>query len=84
MREAAILDAGGRRLQAEEIGLPLVFLSTLREWLRDGTPGHEHTRRYLARPPAGLVGVPNPWGIKVEALSDNLLGVLRGKGRRCR
>jgi AcrR family transcriptional regulator len=49
MREAAILDAGGRRRQAEEIGLTLVFLSTLREWLRDGTPGHEHTRRYLAR-----------------------------------
>ena len=31
MREAAILDAGGRRRQAEEIGLTLVFLRTLRE-----------------------------------------------------
>jgi AcrR family transcriptional regulator len=49
VREAAMLDAGGRQRQAEEIGLTLVFLRTLREWLRDGTPGHEHTRRYLAR-----------------------------------
>jgi AcrR family transcriptional regulator len=49
MREAALLDAGGRQRQAEEIGLTLVFLRTLREWLRDGTPGHEHTRRYLSR-----------------------------------
>jgi AcrR family transcriptional regulator len=49
VREAAMLDAGGRRRQAEEIGLTLVFLRTLREWLRDGTPGHEHTRRYLTR-----------------------------------
>jgi AcrR family transcriptional regulator len=38
----------------------------------------------LSRPPAGLVGLPNPWGIKVEVLSDNSLGVLRGKGRQCR
>jgi AcrR family transcriptional regulator len=49
IREAAQLDAGGRQRQAEEIGLTLVFLRTLREWLRDGTPGHEHTRRYLTR-----------------------------------
>ena len=45
----ALLDAGGRQRQAEEIGLTLVFLRTLREWLRDATPGHQHTRRYLAR-----------------------------------
>jgi AcrR family transcriptional regulator len=49
VREAAMLDASGRQRQAEEIGLTLIFLRTLREWLRDGTPGHEHTRRYLAR-----------------------------------
>ena len=49
MREAAMLDASGRQRQAEEIGLTLVFLRTLREWLRDDTSGHEHTRRYLAR-----------------------------------
>jgi AcrR family transcriptional regulator len=49
VREAAMLDASGRQRQAEEIGLTLIFLRTLREWLRDDTPGHEHTRRYLAR-----------------------------------
>jgi AcrR family transcriptional regulator len=49
VREAALLDASGRQRQAEEIGLTLVFLRTLREWLRDATPGHQHTRRYLAR-----------------------------------
>jgi AcrR family transcriptional regulator len=48
VREAAMLDAGGRQRQAEEIGLTLVFLRTLREWLRDATPAHQHTRRYLA------------------------------------
>jgi hypothetical protein len=49
VREAAMLDASGRQRQAEEIGLTLIFLRTLREWLRDDTPGHEQTRRYLAR-----------------------------------
>jgi hypothetical protein len=43
MREAAPLDAGRHLQQAEEIGLLLVFLRTL----RDGTAGHQHTRRYL-------------------------------------
>jgi AcrR family transcriptional regulator len=47
VREAALLDAGGRRRQMEEVGLTWVFLQTLRVWLRDGTPGQAHTRRFL-------------------------------------
>ncbi len=49
LREAAILDAGGRRRQVEEIGLSALFLATLRCWLGDGTPDQERTRAFLAR-----------------------------------
>jgi AcrR family transcriptional regulator len=49
VREAALLDAGGRRRQMEEVGLTWVFLRTLRVWLRDETPGQEDTRRFLDR-----------------------------------
>ena len=49
VREAALLDASRRRRQMEEIGLTWVFLRTLRVWLRDGTPGQQYTRRFLAR-----------------------------------
>ncbi len=49
LREAAVLDAGGRRRQVEEIGLTTLFLATLRFWLGDGTPDQERTRAFLAR-----------------------------------
>jgi AcrR family transcriptional regulator len=48
-REAALLDAGGGRRQIEEAGLTWVFLQTLPVWLRDGSPGQEHARRFLHR-----------------------------------
>jgi AcrR family transcriptional regulator len=49
VREAALLDAGGRRRQIEEARLTCVFLQTLRVWLRDETPGQEFARRFLDR-----------------------------------
>jgi AcrR family transcriptional regulator len=49
VREAALLDARGRRRQAEEIGLSLLFLATLAVWLRDESPDQEATRRFLRR-----------------------------------
>ena len=49
IREAAILDAVGRRKQVEEIGLTLLFLAVLRRWLGDKSPGQEETRAFLAR-----------------------------------
>ena len=49
LREAALLDATGRRRQIEEIGLTALFLVTLRYWLRDESPGQEMTRAFLAR-----------------------------------
>ena len=48
LREAAVLDAGGRQRQVEEIGLTALFLATLRRWVRDESPDQERTRRYLA------------------------------------
>ena len=49
LREAAALDAGGRRRQLEEIGLTALFVATLRYWLRDASPNQEMTREWLAR-----------------------------------
>ena len=49
LREAAVLDAPGRRRQAEEVGLTLLFLVTLRVWLRDGSEDFGATRRFLRR-----------------------------------
>ena len=49
LRDAAGLDAGGRRRQIEEVGLTALFLATLRDWLRDETPDQELTRARLAR-----------------------------------
>src|SRR5260370_32005552 len=68
VREAALLDAGGRRRQMEEAGLTWVFLQTLRVWLRDGTPWQEYARRFLGRPLTWLnrldhgSGRPRPTG----------------------
>lgn len=49
LRDAASLDAGGRRRQAEEIGLTALFLATLAGWLRDSSPDQERTRETLRR-----------------------------------
>ncbi len=49
LREAALLDAVGRRRQMEEVGLTGLFLMTLAVWLRDETPGQDRTRALLAR-----------------------------------
>jgi AcrR family transcriptional regulator len=47
LREAALLDATGRRRQIEELGLTALFLATLTCWLRDDTPDQARTRRFL-------------------------------------
>jgi len=47
LRDAALLDAGGRRRQVEEIGLSGLFLATLRVWARDDSDGQARTRDYL-------------------------------------
>ena len=49
VRDAAMLDAGGRRRQMEEVGLTGLFLATLRYWLRDESADQIDTRAYLAR-----------------------------------
>src|SRR5260221_3790004 len=60
VREAALLDAGGRRRQIEEAGLTCVILQTLRVWLRDGTPRQEYARRFLDRRLAWLNPLDQP------------------------
>ena len=47
LREAALLDALGRRRQMEEVGLSALFLMALAVWLRDETPGQARTRDVL-------------------------------------
>jgi AcrR family transcriptional regulator len=49
VRDAAGLDATGRRRQAEEVGLTLLFLATLAVWARDDSDGQERTRDFLKR-----------------------------------
>ena len=49
VRDAAGLDAPGRRRQIEEIGLTSLFLVALGVWANDRTPHHDRTRRVLAR-----------------------------------
>ncbi len=46
-RDAAGLDAGGRRRQVEEVGLSALFVATLAVWANDGSPGQERTRNFL-------------------------------------
>lgn len=48
-RDRAMLDAGGRRRQIEEIGLTALFLATLAIWCRDNTPYQARTRKFLRR-----------------------------------
>ena len=49
LREAALLDVGGRRRQVEEIGLTALFLATLAVWQRDESPDQARTRAFLRR-----------------------------------
>jgi len=49
LRDAARLEARGRRRQVEEIGLSALFLATLRVWLGDDSPEQAETRAYLSR-----------------------------------
>ncbi len=47
LRDAARLDAPGRRRQVEEVGLTGLFLATLAYWLRDQSEDQEATRVFL-------------------------------------
>jgi AcrR family transcriptional regulator len=47
--DAARIASTGRSRQLAEIGLTLIFLSTLRIWLRDDPPESARTRRHLRR-----------------------------------
>ena len=47
LREAALLDASGRRRQIEGVGLTALFLATLACWLRDASPNQARTRKFL-------------------------------------
>ncbi len=47
LREAALLDATGRRRQMEEVGLTALFLATLALWLHDESANQERTRAFL-------------------------------------
>ncbi len=49
LRDAAGLDAGGRRRQVEETGLTVLFLATLAVWCRDDSENQERTRAFLKR-----------------------------------
>lgn len=49
LRDAAGLDAGGLRRQAEEVWLTGLFLAALWVWLRDETPEQRRTRGFLRR-----------------------------------
>lgn len=48
-RDAAALNAGGRRRQIEEIVLTGIFLATLRDWCRDSTPDQSEARTRLRK-----------------------------------
>ena len=47
LRDAAGLDARGRRRQVEEVGLSALFLAAIAVWSRDDSPGQERTRKFL-------------------------------------
>ncbi len=47
--DAALVEGRGRLRQAEEIGLTLIVLVTLRDWLRDEGPGQERSKVQLHR-----------------------------------
>ena len=47
--DAARIESTGRQRQAAEIGLTLIFLATLRDWLRDQSDAQSRTRTRLRR-----------------------------------
>jgi AcrR family transcriptional regulator len=47
--DAARVEGAGRLRQAQEVGLTLIVLGTLRDWLRDESPGQERSKHRLAR-----------------------------------
>ena len=47
--DAATIRSTGRQRQLAEVGLTLIFLATLRVWLRDQTPEQLRTRSFLRR-----------------------------------
>ncbi len=49
LREAALLDAQGRRRQHEEVVLSGIFLAALASWAADASEGQARTRRRVAR-----------------------------------
>ncbi len=49
LREAARLDASGRRKSVEELGLTLLFTATVLRWINDGSENFERTRAFIAR-----------------------------------
>jgi AcrR family transcriptional regulator len=48
-REAALLDGKGQQRSVEEIGMTLIFLSTLARWCCDRSEGQASTKAYLRR-----------------------------------
>lgn len=63
LRDAAMLDAPGRRRQIEEIALTALFLATLAVWAGDSSPGQRRTRDFLRRAlDAGDGGAVRLWG----------------------
>lgn len=48
-REAALLDGKGQQRSVEEIGMTLIFLSTLAHWCRDRSEGQARTKTHLKR-----------------------------------
>ena len=48
LREAARLDAMGRRKSVEETGLTLLFAATVLRWLNDSSENFERTRAFIA------------------------------------
>ena len=49
LRDAALLDAPGRRRQMEEIGLTMLFLGALAVWRQDGSADQADTSAWLKR-----------------------------------
>lgn len=47
--DVARIESTGRRRQRAEVGLTLIFLATLRDWLRDESDEQARTRRNLIR-----------------------------------
>jgi AcrR family transcriptional regulator len=47
--DVARVDGSGRLRQAQEVGLTLIALATLRDWVRDDSPGQERTKDRLRR-----------------------------------